>query len=246
MPCHNQSLNNVTTGQEHNLTKHVRFAASSNNSSSVPVAPISEAVDDVNKQRLNGNCPNGGGLGPDVLNLGPQLKLLPLNSQILELQTIIRDKTTSRGDFVFCADRLIRLVVEEGLNQLPYSECTVTTPTGHMYEGVKFERGNCGVSIMRSGEAMEQGLRDCCRSIRIGKILIQSDEETQEAKVYYAKFPPDINRRKVLLMYPILSTGNTVCVCVQVQVILCVCVCPGNTVCVCVQVQVILCVCVSR
>ncbi|XP_017669839.1 PREDICTED: uracil phosphoribosyltransferase homolog [Lepidothrix coronata] len=60
------------------------------------------------------------------------------------------------------------------------------------------------------GEAMEQGLRDCCRSIRIGKILIQSDEETQRAKVYYAKFPPDIYRRKVLLMYPILSTGNTV------------------------------------
>lgn len=55
------------------------------------------------------------------------------------------------------------------------------------------------------GEAMEQGLRDCCRSIRIGKILIQSDEETQRAKVYYAKFPPDIYRRKVLLMYPILS-----------------------------------------
>lgn len=52
---------------------------------------------------------------------------------------------------------------------------------------------------------MEQGLRDCCRSIRIGKILIQSDEETQRAKVYYAKFPPDIYRRKVLLMYPILS-----------------------------------------
>lgn len=56
-----------------------------------------------------------------------------------------------------------------------------------------------------TGEAMEQGLRDCCRSIRIGKILIQSDEETQKAKVYYAKFPPDIYRRKVLLMYPILS-----------------------------------------
>lgn len=56
-----------------------------------------------------------------------------------------------------------------------------------------------------AGEAMEQGLRDCCRSIRIGKILIQSDEETQKAKVYYAKFPPDIYRRKVLLMYPILS-----------------------------------------
>ncbi|XP_067903377.1 uracil phosphoribosyltransferase homolog isoform X2 [Heterodontus francisci] len=129
--------------------------------------------------------------------IGPQLKLLPMNDQIRELQTIIRDKTTSRGDFVFCADRLIRLVVEEGLNQLPYTECTVTTPTG---------------------EAMEQGLRDCCRSIRIGKILIQSDEETQRAKVYYAKFPPDIYRRKVLLMYPILSTGNTVIEAVKVLI----------------------------
>ncbi|NXK79169.1 UPP phosphoribosyltransferase, partial [Amazona guildingii] len=82
----------------------------------------------------------------------------------------------------------------------------------------KSENGNCGVSIMRSGEAMEQGLRDCCRSIRIGKILIQSDEETQRAKVYYAKFPPDIYRRKVLLMYPILSTGNTVIEAVKVLV----------------------------
>lgn len=59
--------------------------------------------------------------------------------------------------------------------------------------------------LVSTGEAMEQGLRDCCRSIRIGKILIQSDEETQKAKVYYAKFPPDVYRRKVLLMYPILS-----------------------------------------
>uniref|UniRef100_A0A674E7T0 Uracil phosphoribosyltransferase (FUR1) homolog (S. cerevisiae) n=1 Tax=Salmo trutta TaxID=8032 RepID=A0A674E7T0_SALTR len=91
---------------------------------------------------------------------------------------------------VFSAVCIIRVVVEEGLNQLPYSECTVTTPTGHKYDGVKFEKGNCGVSIMRSGEAMEQGLRDCCRSIRI---------------VYNAKFPLDINRRKVLLMYPILT-----------------------------------------
>jgi uracil phosphoribosyltransferase len=46
---------------------------------------------------------------------------------------------------------------------------------------------------------MEQGLRDCCRSIRIGKILIQKDEDTREAKVVYAKLPPDIDQRKVLL-----------------------------------------------
>ena len=58
------------------------------------------------------------------------------------------------------------------------------------------------------GEAMEQGLRDCCRSIRIGKILVHTDEETHDAKVVYAKLPPDIASRKVLLMYPIMSEFN--------------------------------------
>lgn len=59
---------------------------------------------------------------------------------------------------------------------------------------------------MRSGEAMERGLRDCCRSMRIGKILIQKAKENDvDAKVYYAKFPPNIENRKVLLMYPILG-----------------------------------------
>lgn len=50
----------------------------------------------------------------------------------------------------------IRLVIEESLNQLPFSKCTVTTPTGAKYKGLKYQKGNCGVSIVRSGEAMEQ------------------------------------------------------------------------------------------
>ncbi|XP_053987726.1 uracil phosphoribosyltransferase homolog isoform X1 [Hylaeus volcanicus] len=146
---------------------------------------------------------------------GPNLKILPTNNQVKELQTILRDKNTTRSDFKFYADRLIRLVIEESLNQLPFSKCVVTTPTGAKYNGLKYQKGNCGVSIVRSGEAMEQhfsfqGLRDCCRSIRIGKILVESDVDTHEARVVYAKFPDDICERKVLLMYPIMSTGNTV------------------------------------
>lgn len=50
----------------------------------------------------------------------------------------------------------IRLVIEESLNQLPFTKCTVTTPTNELYQGLKYQRGNCGVSIIRSGEAMEQ------------------------------------------------------------------------------------------
>uniref|UniRef100_T1GHK8 Uracil phosphoribosyltransferase homolog n=1 Tax=Megaselia scalaris TaxID=36166 RepID=T1GHK8_MEGSC len=146
----------------------------------------------------------------DSSEYGPNLKILTPNPQIQELQTIIRDKNTTRSDFKFYADRLIRLVIEESLNQLPYSDCHVETPTGAIYDGLKYRSGNCGVSIIRSGEAMEQGLRDCCRSIRIGKILVESDSDTHIARVVYARFPEDIDKRQVLLMYPIMSTGNTV------------------------------------
>uniref|UniRef100_G1L4U7 Uracil phosphoribosyltransferase homolog n=1 Tax=Ailuropoda melanoleuca TaxID=9646 RepID=G1L4U7_AILME len=242
MPCHDQKANSVSTPSSEPLRPGdlISDQAGGNSASkskptvlaghapcSVPaeLEPQACSVAGLNSESSggSGNCdaPTGESLlGNHEVSqqIGTQLKLLPMNDQIRELQTIIRDKTASRGDFMFSADRLIRLVVEEGLNQLPYKECIVTTPTGYKYEGVKFEKGNCGVSIMRSGEAMEQGLRDCCRSIRIGKILIQSDEETQRAKVYYAKFPPDIYRRKVLLMYPILSTGNTVIEAVKVLI----------------------------
>jgi len=142
--------------------------------------------------------------------------VIPMTDQIRRLQTIIRDQDSSRSDFVFSADRLIRLVVEEGLNQLPYKEVDVMTPNGEKYSGLAFQKGSCGVSIIRSGEAMEQGLRDCCRSIRIGKILIQTDDETHKAQVYYAKVPPDVDRRTVLLMYPILTHGITVIEAVKV------------------------------
>lgn len=45
--------------------------------------------------------------------------------------------------------------------------------------GVSFEGRICGVSILRAGEAMETALREVCRSVRIGKILIQRVSMTQ-------------------------------------------------------------------
>ncbi|KAK0426334.1 hypothetical protein QR680_009651 [Steinernema hermaphroditum] len=94
--------------------------------------------------------------------------VLPSSDHIKELHTVLRDKNTDRSEFVFCADRLMRLVIEEGLNQLPFSAVQITTPTGCEYDGIAFTHGNCGVSICRSGEVMEHALRMCCRSIRTG------------------------------------------------------------------------------
>lgn len=66
------------------------------------------------------------------------------------------------------------------------------------------------VSLFVSPSTMivEQGLRDVCRSVRIGKILIQRDEETALPKLYYAKFPPDIASRYCLLLDPMLGKSQ--------------------------------------
>ena len=47
----------------------------------------------------------------------------------------MRDRNTPRSDFIFYSDRIIRILVEEGLNYLPVHEMTVTTPTGIDYTG---------------------------------------------------------------------------------------------------------------
>ncbi|EGX92572.1 uracil phosphoribosyltransferase [Cordyceps militaris CM01] len=123
---------------------------------------------------------------------------------------------TDRADFIFYSNRIIRLLVEEGLNHLPVIEHDITTPVGRVYNGLMFQGKICGVSIMRAGEAMEQGLRDCCRSVRIGKILIQRDEDTAQPKLFYDKLPEDIADRWVMLLDPMFATGGSAIMAVQV------------------------------
>jgi len=62
-------------------------------------------------------------------SLPPSVFTLPQTAQLEALYTIIRDKETSRGDFLFYSDRIIRLLVEEGLNHLPVIKKVVETPT---------------------------------------------------------------------------------------------------------------------
>ncbi|CAK7345917.1 unnamed protein product [Dovyalis caffra] len=99
-------------------------------------------------------------------------------------------------------------VVEHGLGHLPFTEKQVTTPTGSVYTGVDFCKRLCGVSVIRSGESMENALRACCKGIKIGKILIHREGDNGQ-QLIYEKLPQDISDRHVLLLDPILGTGNS-------------------------------------
>ena len=161
----------------------------------------------------------------DLRRIYRNLVVLPPQFQIRGMHTIIRDRRVNRSDFVFYSDRIIRLVVEHGLGHLPFSEQVVLTPTGDQYKGVTFCSKLCGVSIIRSGEAMENALRACCKGIKIGKLLIErrdkdgmiarqasasgdlSSPVMYNSRIHYEKLPHDIADRYVLLLDPILATG---------------------------------------
>ncbi|KAJ4831122.1 hypothetical protein Tsubulata_000653 [Turnera subulata] len=144
----------------------------------------------------------------DLCKVYPNVYVIQSTFQIRGMHTLIRDKEISKHDFVFYSDRLIRLVVEHGLGHLPFTEKQVVTPTGSVYTGVDFCKKLCGVSIVRSGESMENALRACCKGIKIGKILIHRDGDNGK-QLIYEKLPKDISERHVLLLDPVLATGNS-------------------------------------
>jgi len=125
------------------------------------------------------------------------------------MHTKIRCHSTDRGDFVFYADRLIRLLVEFALGFLPVDVSTVTTPAGVDYQGIEFQGQLCAVSVIRSGEVMENALRSCCQGVKLGKVLITRSPDGA-CSVAYDALPHDVTGRHVLVMDPVLSTGNTI------------------------------------
>lgn len=78
MPCHNQQLSGAS--QQEHAVKQVRFVNTGSGGGTISSTEVKET--------------QGSGLvgAPCPWQLGPRVKLLPLNDQIRELQTIIRDK----------------------------------------------------------------------------------------------------------------------------------------------------------
>ncbi|HUQ57300.1 uracil phosphoribosyltransferase [Lentzea sp.] len=148
--------------------------------------------------------------------LEKNVHLLPQTRQLRALHTVVRDRDASREDFVFYTERIIRLLVEAGLDLLPFEEHDVTTPIGATYHGLRFADKLVAVPVIRAGESMEGGLRAVVPGVRIGKILIQRDKDTKQPKLYYSNLPHDIASRQVLLLDPMLATGGTANAAIQV------------------------------
>jgi uracil phosphoribosyltransferase len=66
------------------------------------------------------------------------------------------------------------------------------------------------VSILRAGNGLLDGLTDLVPSARIGHIGLYRDPDTLQPVEYYFKVPTDIAERPVVLVDPMLATGNSI------------------------------------
>lgn len=145
------------------------------------------------------------------------LHKLDETKQIKFMHTVIRNKETTRDEFIFYSNRLMRLLIEYALSLLPFEDVCVKTTLGHEYEGKRHANAKvCGVSILRAGECLEPALCEVYKDALIGKILIQTNESTGEPELHYLRLPSDIKNDRVLLMDATLATGAAAMMAIRV------------------------------
>lgn len=145
------------------------------------------------------------------------LRVLQQTSQVLGNHTIIRNEATSRDEFIFYSKRLMRLLTEFTLSLLDFKNVVVDTPQNVKYHGKRLDCNKiCGVSILRAGETMEQALCDVVKDVRLGKILIQTNQESDEPELIYLRLPRDIKDYQVILMDAAVATGAAAIMAIRV------------------------------
>jgi uracil phosphoribosyltransferase len=122
---------------------------------------------------------------------------------------LLRDKSTDTQLFRQLVNELTLLLTYEATKDLATEEVEVETPlertTVKRISGKKV--AIC--PILRAGMGMLDGVLSLISGARVGFIGLYRDEETLEAVEYYVKLPNDIAERDVILLDPMLATGNS-------------------------------------
>ena len=124
--------------------------------------------------------------------------------------TLMRDKNTPSAIFRKLLREISLLLGYEVLRDLPMATIRIETPLAEMEAPILLGKKVVFVSILRAGSGLLDGLTDLVPSARIGHIGLYRDPETLMPVEYYFKVPTDIAERPVVLVDPMLATGNSV------------------------------------
>jgi uracil phosphoribosyltransferase len=123
--------------------------------------------------------------------------------------TYLRDKDTPTVHFRKLVNEVTLLLTYEATKDMPTEGVDVETPL----EAGLFPRISgkkvAVCPILRAGVGMLDGVLSLISSARVGFIGMYRDEETLEPVEYFSKLPADVAERDVILLDPMLATGNS-------------------------------------
>jgi uracil phosphoribosyltransferase len=123
--------------------------------------------------------------------------------------TLMRKKEASTNSFRRLLNELSMLMAYEVTRDMATQEVEIETPlekmNAQMIDGKKLVL----VSILRAGNGILDGMLTVVPGARVGHIGLYRDPKTLQAVEYYFKMPQDMHERDVVVVDPMLATGNS-------------------------------------
>jgi uracil phosphoribosyltransferase len=129
--------------------------------------------------------------------------------------SLMRDKRTSTRDFRALLNEIGMLICYEITRDLPLEKVEIETPLMRM-QAPKIEGKKLVFApILRAGMGFLEGMLNLVPSARVAHIGLYRDPKTLESVEYYFKAPEDSADRLVIVMDPMLATGNSAAAAVE-------------------------------
>lgn len=123
--------------------------------------------------------------------------------------SLMRRKHTSTSQFRQLLEEISMLLAYEVTRDFPVQLERIETPLMEMDAPMMEGKKLVVISILRAGDGILNGILKVVPSARIGHIGLYRDHETLQAVQYYFKVPQDLEDRDVLIVDPMLATGNS-------------------------------------
>ncbi|MEX5730009.1 uracil phosphoribosyltransferase [Rhodovulum iodosum] len=123
--------------------------------------------------------------------------------------TLMRQKDTSTAVFRQLLREISQLLAYEITRELEMTTRRIETPLCEMDAPVLAGKKLALVSILRAGNGLLDGVLELIPSARVGFVGLYRDEETLQPVQYYFKVPDGLEGRVVIVVDPMLATGNS-------------------------------------
>jgi uracil phosphoribosyltransferase len=128
---------------------------------------------------------------------------------------LLRDVTTTTQMFRQLVNELTLLLTYEATKDLADEEVTIETPLEQMSARRISGKKVAVCPILRAGMGMLDGFLSLIPAARVGFIGLYRDEATLQPVEYFVKLPDDLDERDVILLDPMLATGNSTAAAVE-------------------------------